>query len=107
MSSNSLTRGEALLIHRRRKGWNQTQAAKHHKVTRQVYSNWELDAGTIPQPKRPILGHTELHERLLIERRRLGLSQADVATKIGCCRHQIMLMEAGQADAKRLADLLL
>lgn len=106
VSSTDLTRGEWLLLARRRKRWTQADAAKHWSVPVSTYVAWETDqrAATIAPPSRdksyefPL----KMYERLFVMRRRSGWTAPTLAARIGCPRHYIELAERGRAHPARL-----
>lgn len=98
---NELTKGEQLLIWRRRCGWNQSQAAKHYGISIFSYKLAEysrLENFKYPQYK------TELQpwEKCLIYRKRAGFKQSEIAKKLGICRGWLRLQEVGEIDCSRL-----
>lgn len=94
-----LTRGERLLILRRRLGETQGEAAKKCGVTRFRYGAWERDEIDGPDRKirRPVP-----HERCLLYRRRIGLTQDAVAVELGRSRWWVNQMERGDVPCKEL-----
>lgn len=94
-----LTLGERLLIDRRRRSEDQSEAAKQHGVTRTVYGTWERDVVAGPAVK---IGALEPYERCLLYRRRAGSTQEIVATGLERCRWWINKMESGEVDCTEL-----
>lgn len=43
-------------------------------------------------------------ERCVLLRRRINMTQAELAEALGCCRYWVILMEQGKRDPKRLLD---
>ena len=93
------TRGERLLVTRRRLGVTQVDAAELHDTTRSMYAKWERDIVPGPHVK---IGRLEPHERCLLYRRRAGFTQAQVAEGLEMCRYWVNLMETGQAPCDNL-----
>ena len=93
------TRGERLLITRRRRGEKQYQAAWRLSTTHSMYAKWERDIVPGPHVK---IGRLEPHERCLLYRRRAGFTQAQVAEGLDMCRYWVNLMETGQVSCDDL-----
>ena len=94
-----LTRGERLLIHRRRLGETQGEAAKKFGITRFRYGAWERDE--IDGPARNI-GRPKPYERCLLYRRRIGYTQVRVAKAIKRSRWWVNQMERGEVPCAEL-----
>ena len=94
-----LTRGEKLILSRRRDKKTQKQAATTHKVGLSQYREWERDESNPPATK---LGKVLPHERCFIHRRRAGHTLPTVATELGRCRYWVNQMELGKQDGKEL-----
>lgn len=89
----ALTRGEALLLDRRRRGETQVAAGRRWNVPHSRYSLWERDlADDAPTVK---IDQVEPHERCLLYRRRAKFTQARVARELGVCRWWLNQMERG------------
>lgn len=103
--SNTITptRGESLLLGRRRKGLNQLQAAAERNVHVDRYREWEADRRTEDQPFQR-LGRLKPNEVCFILRRRAGRTQREVAEVIGCTRLWVLQMEDGKAPVERLRE---
>lgn len=97
------TRGESLLLWRRREGLNQTQAAAAFEVHVDKYREWEADRSPADQPRKH-LGQLKPHEVCLLKRRRAGITQREVAAEIGCTRLWVIQMENGDAPTERLCE---
>ncbi len=97
------TKGERLLLHRRRKGLNQIEAAKEYGVPPDRYREWEADRRLDDQPRRH-LGEVKPHEVCFLLRRRAGKTQREVAAAIGCTRLWVIQMEGGKAPVERLVE---
>lgn len=97
------TKGESLLIWRRREGLNQTRAAEEFGVHVDKYREWEADRSLPDQPRKH-LGQLKPHEVCVLYRRRAGLTQKEVAARVGCTRLWVIQMEDGSAPADRLRE---
>lgn len=97
------TRGESLLLHRRRKGMSQADAAREYGVSPDRYRDWEKDRRLRDQPRRH-LGQLKPHEVCLLLRRRAGKTQREVAADLGCTRLWLVQMENGSAPVDRLRE---
>jgi hypothetical protein len=97
------TKGESLLLHRRRKGLNQIEAAKEYDVPVDKYRDWEADRRLDDQPRRH-LGELKPHEVCFLLRRRAGKTQREVAAALGCTRLWVIQMEDGKAPVERLRE---
>lgn len=95
------TRGESLLLERRRKAENQLQAAARYGVHVDTYRAWETDERPEDVPQYNA-GHLKPHEVCLLRRRRAGKTQLEVAAAIGMTRLWVMKMELGEAPIDRL-----
>lgn len=95
------TRGESLLLWRRRADLNQVEAAAIFKTSPDIYREWEADRRTGDQPRKH-LGALKLHEVCLIMRRRAGQTQRELAKALGCTRLWVISMESGEAPVDRL-----
>lgn len=95
------TRGESLLLERRRKAENQLQAAARYGVHVDTYRAWETDER--PEDVPPYnAGHLKPHEVCLLRRRRSGKTQREVAAALGMTRLWVIKMELGEASVDRL-----
>lgn len=97
------TRGESLLLARRRKGMNQIEAANEYAVHVDKYRDWEADRRTDDQP-RAHLGQLKPHEVCFILRRRAGKTQREIAAALGVSRLWVIQMEDGKAPVDRLRE---
>lgn len=97
------TKGESLLLHRRRKGLNQIEAAKEYGVPPNRYREWEADCRLDDQPLQR-LGQLKPHEVCLLLRRRSGKTQREIAAALGCTRLWVIQMEGGKAPVERLRE---
>jgi transcriptional regulator with XRE-family HTH domain len=99
MQLRDLTRGERLLLERRRHGESQRAAADRHGVSRYRYRRWEADEDAGP---RVALERLRAYERCFLQRRREGLRLAELAHEAGLSRWWLCQMEYGAAPAGRL-----
>ncbi|MFA5510820.1 MAG: helix-turn-helix transcriptional regulator [Candidatus Kapaibacterium sp.] len=97
------TKGESLLLWRRRKGLNQVQAASEYNVHPDRYREWEADRRTEDQPRQH-LGELKPHELCVLARRRAGQTQRQVAAAIGLTRLWVTKIENGEASPDRLQE---
>lgn len=95
------TRGESLLIWRRRKNLTQAAAAKSYSVTPDRYREWEADKRKIDQP-RYSAGKLKPHEVCYLLRRRAGKLQYKFAAELGVTKQWLIQMEDGRANSDRL-----
>ena len=95
--------GERCLIRRHRLGLTQSKAAKQFKlpvhVYRQLENNNEVNGSSLPPV---VIGALQAHERCLLMRRRCGMTQAQVAKKLGCSRYWLGLQELGKVPCDDL-----
>ena len=98
-----LTEGEKHFINRRRLGINQADMASFYGVCESVYNRWEL--GKI-EPKQNITKIRGLndYEYCGVLRRRKGMTQTQVASKIGCTRVWVNRMELGKENWGKLKE---
>ncbi len=97
-----LSCGESLLIARRRQEGRETQhdASWRCGTTLRTYGMWERGMiSPLPPCK---LGRIKPHEKCLIYRRRVMMSQGDVALKLGRSRWWINQMERGVVPCAEL-----
>ena len=97
------TKGESLIIWRRRKGFNQVQAAAEFDVHPDRYRDWEADKRLEDQPRQH-LGPLKPHEVCYLLRRRDNKTQREVAADIGMTRLWVIKMEEGTAPVERLRE---
>jgi len=100
-----LTHPERLLIHRRRLGFTQAQAAQHHGLQNHIYARMENgDARyTNNMPKVAVKASgLKSHERCLLMRRRCGKIQEEVAAELKCSRYWLNMMELGNVPCDDL-----
>ena len=84
-----------------RRGETQRRAAKRLKVSLGAYSQMEL--GKVPS-KRVKIGRLEAHERCVLQRKRAGYTQLQVAKDLGSCRWWVNQMETGRQDCTPLTS---
>lgn len=92
IKTSDLSRGEKLLVERRREEQTQAQAAKRRRVSLYIYRKWETDVEQGPLTK---VGRLEPHEQCVIMRRREEQTAADLAEELGVCRWWLCQMEKG------------
>lgn len=97
-----LTPGEELLIWRRRKGWNQTEAAEYFdcsvfKLKMAEYGKAK-DFSYVKVPKIELMDY----EKCVIYRRRAKKTQTKIAKLVGLGREWLRLQELGQVPCDRL-----
>lgn len=96
-----LTTAERFFLQRRREGKTQAAAAKSYRVPVDRYVGWERGE---PGPSAPRIRRVLPHERCVIERRRAGLRQFDVAQALGRSREWVQKMEAGHVPCRELEE---
>lgn len=96
------TKAETLFLWRRRERLNQDQAAKLLEVSVDQYRLWEMDRS--PNLPGKTLGPLEPHEIYVLCRRRAGLTQRELAARIGCSRMWVIRMEKGAVSSRKLRD---
>ncbi len=110
-----LTPAELLITARRRLDLTQKQVADRLVMSVSKYKRLEgegaKDVARVEPDARVLLPEAFLgsegdqlspHEWCFIQRRRAGLSQAEVAKALGCCREWVQQMERSEADPGRL-----
>jgi len=100
MAPRELTKGERLLIERRRRDCNQRTAALLRGVSQSRYQAWELDKED-GAPDVPI-GKLKPHERCFLARRRAGGTREWLAGELRCSKRWVTLMERGEVACDRL-----
>lgn len=102
-SVENLTDGERLYILRRRKGLTQAQMAATLGVHRNTYGPMELsteDLGMVLED----LGELAEAEQCIIKRRREGMTQHELAKKMGISRQWLYYMENGEQSCAALVE---
>lgn len=100
--NEKLTTGEILFIWRRRLGWNQTKASRHHGLSLFKYKMAEYDK--LENFKAKILSVSPLQawEKCLLYRKRAGKTQVEIAKAFGCGRYWLRLQELGKVPCLKL-----
>lgn len=98
MNASDLTRGERLILARRREGRTQRQAANEHGVTIYRYGRWEREEDLDDAPQ-PSLGRLRDYEACLVRRLRRGITVETMSRRIGVSRWWLVQMEYGRAPA--------
>lgn len=92
LKPDDLTRGERLLLDRRRRGVSQSDALDG--VAKNVYRLWETDEVLDHAPLVEIL-EIHPHEQLLLIRRRRNMTQTQMAEQLGISLTWQKTLEAG------------
>ena len=102
----TLTKGERLLLDRKRRAETQAQAAVRYNVSPKIYGLWERDQyeASMGIDTSFLLGRLKPHERCLIRRRREQLTQGALAKRMGCSRWWLLRMEQGEAPVRDLVE---
>lgn len=93
------TNAQRLIIQRRRRGETQAEAAKRYNVSSRTYQSWEYGERKAPLVMLDSLTKPEL---FFLLRRDAGLTQMQLATRIGVSELWLNLMENGKAPIGRL-----
>lgn len=102
IKTSDLSRGERLLVARRRRDESQVDAAARFDVSLYRYRQWETDEAKSPHELG--LGKLDGFEACFLMRRRDGRSMAAVAKKVGVSRWWLCQMERGEVDSTRLVS---
>jgi len=98
---DDLTRGERFQLHLAREGLTEDAAALRFGVARKTLHGWKRDRGNVPLTP---LDRITPQERIVIARRRLGISRADLARTLGISAKSIeRAEEADRHDRKGFA----
>lgn len=97
----AVTPAESYLIDRKRRGETQRRAARRLKCTLAEYNAIELGK---TKAKKVAIGRLKAHERCVLQRRRAGYTQIQIATDLGLCRWWVNQMESGRQDCTRLSS---
>ena len=100
IKSSELTKGEKLLMERRRLGLTQSAMAKKMKVSLYVYRRWETDS--VEDAPSVNIGRLTDYEQCYLMRKRSGNSLQETANKLQVCRWWLCQMERGEAPIDRL-----
>lgn len=106
LEPNDLTRGERLLLDRRRRGVSQPGAQPGVPVD--VYRRWETDQ-FVNEWNVPLIEITEIlpHEQLLLMRRRLGKNQAEMAEALDMSVAWLKVLETGGTQKRETVEKVL
>lgn len=99
---HKLSRGERLRLSRLRDGSTQDQMASYHGISVKAYGRMERDQADSSELETPRLGRLKIHEKLMLERSRAGLTQAQMAELLGCSRWWYNKMEQGLTSKESL-----
>lgn len=102
MASLILTKGEKLIITRRRAGKNQTEAAKDFGVHRDTYAQWEKDI-TNTAPDVSLTEPLKAFEACYLLRRRSNKTQKQLADALHLSRMTVNSMELGKVNYSQLS----
>lgn len=100
LRTSTLTRGERMLVSRRRKAESQIDAAARYNVSLYAYRQWETEA--LECPHALSIGKLKPFEQCFLLRRRKGVTAGTLARKLGLSRWWLCQMERGDVDAARL-----
>jgi DNA-binding XRE family transcriptional regulator len=92
---------ETLYIDRIRRGETQRQAARRLKVSLALYGAMELGK---TEARRVPIGKLTANERCVLQRKRVGSTQLQVAQDLGVCRWWVNQMESGRQDCTALSS---
>jgi transcriptional regulator with XRE-family HTH domain len=102
-----LTKGERLFLVRRRRGVSQAEFARHYGVSHDTLSKVEKGRKA---PSYDITVRGRINptppELVVVLRRRLGLSQAELAEKLGVSKQTILMREQGVGDVEYVLSVL-
>lgn len=103
MYDKELSRRERLLIFRRRLGITQVQMAQNLKMSPVIYKQYERGQREVPGELTHFkLGKLTLIEELIVNRKRKGFTQQQLADRMGISRVWLNLMEKEKVEAGRL-----
>ena len=103
MKTSELTKGERLMIQRRRDNRSQSEMATFLGVSLYRYRLWEAGEGLADAPLLA-LGRLRDFEACVIRRRRAGVDAKELAQELNVSRWWLTQMEYGQAPADRLVS---
>jgi len=99
LAVDDLTPGETLYIWRTRKGLDQEQAAETLGTSYRVYGKWERDESAAQSPKSVrVKARPSKLETCILLRRRAGMKQRELASKMLCSTGWIKVLESGRSD---------
>lgn len=104
-----VTKGERIMIGRRRAGLTQGAFARKCRTTQSRVSRWETDRLPAPesvQRKFAKLAPLTQLELMVLYRTRCKLTHKDVADMLGCSRYQVIKLEQGESTDNRYLPLL-
>lgn len=105
LHTNHLTNGEKLRIERRRAGNTQAKEAKLRALPLGAYKKLERgEASECYTLLSSLRGMLKNHETCMVLRLRKGLTQQQLADKIGVTKWWLCLMEQGEAPVATLLD---
>jgi len=100
LTTKELTKGERLILSRRRSGYTKAEAAEWYGVSLYRYTRWEADEGDdVPAEQ---IGRLEPYEACHILRRRAGLKVGELAVLADISTWWITQIESGDVPADRL-----
>lgn len=100
-----VSKGEALFLDRRHAGASQPQWASHLGMDFYEYRRIEI-AGPKENTAKDIRRESTYGDYCAIIRRRLGLTQQEVAEKLGTTRFRVNRMELDEIPNSELVDLM-
>ena len=103
LTERELTSAERLVLHRRRLGITQHEAAGLLSITAWSYRQLEEGSRTPDRPE-PTLDKLKEHEICFILRRRAHRSRTSVAKSVGVSECWLTQMERGRVPATRLIE---
>ncbi len=99
-----LRKSESLFITRRREGLTQTAMADKLGIMEYIYFQYENGTSEIPEGLTglPIFAEPTALEQCVIKRRRLAMSQDELAAELGCSRFWVNQMETDKVNPGKL-----
>mgnify|MGYP006430020279 FL=1 len=106
LKADDLTKGERLLLDRRRRGVSQPEAQPGVPVD--VYRRWETDQ-FVNEWNVPLIQIDEIqaHEQLLLVRRRLGKNQTEMAEALNVSVAWLKVLETGGTQKRETVEKVL
>ena len=99
-----ITRSERLFVERRRLGESQEEAAWRLGISLSLYERIERGKISCPDDFTTRLGSIARYEKCVIFRRRIRMTQKDVARSLGCSVRWVQLMECGEQPCQQLRE---
>lgn len=99
----TLTDSEKLYLDRRRRGLLQREEAERLGVSSTTYRNWE-NGSVVPTMSIPEISDVSCSEKYTLRRRRVNMTQAELANVLGVSRYWVGLMETGIVNCERLSE---